>query len=363
MTKKRVIILLDILLAVYVVFAMTSFNNPDELNPVCTQVSINIADESTYGFLNVNEIKAILERRSLYPINKPMKEVNPRDIEELLTSSAFVNTAECYKTKDGIVKITITQRSPIIRIKNNLGDDYYIDEKGGVMPKTNYTSDLIVATGNISNAYARDYLSVLANTLMDNELWRNQVVQINILDDGGVELVPRVGDHIIFLGYLPEHKDKKERDEAIVAFINKQLTRIEKFYKHGLSYAGWNRYEYIDVQYGNQIICRKQGAEMARIEQEKIAKAEEERLESLEANKKTEAEKKPEAEKKTDDKKSDSNKDVKKEPAKKSETKKPEPKKTDAKKSEPKKTDVKKSEPKKTDSKKTDTKKKDSKKK
>ena len=58
--KKTIIVLLDIVLAVYLGFAMTSFNNPDETMKACTNVSIQIDDETTNGFLSAKEIKRIL---------------------------------------------------------------------------------------------------------------------------------------------------------------------------------------------------------------------------------------------------------------------------------------------------------------
>ena len=92
---------------------------------------------------------------------------------------------------------------------------------------------------------------------MDNELWENQVEQINILPDKGVELVPRVGQHVVFIGYLPQASSLKERNEKIADFVEKKLLRLEKFYKYGLSQVGWNKYSYINLEFDNQIICKK----------------------------------------------------------------------------------------------------------
>lgn len=255
--KKSIIIVLDIILGVYVILAMTSFNNPDETSRICSKVSINIEDDSANGFLSVNEIKRILERQHLYPLNKRMSDVNPRDIEELLKSSPFVNEAQCYKTQDNNVHISITQRLPIIRIKNIKGEDYYLDDKGGIMPNSKYTSDLIIATGYISRNYAKSSLAYLAKALMASDLWKNQIVQVNVLPDLGIELVPRVGEHVVFIGYLPQSGDKAQRERKITDFVNKKTTRLEKFYKYGLSQAGWNRYPYINIEFDNQIICKK----------------------------------------------------------------------------------------------------------
>ena len=118
--KKTVLVVTDILLLGYLVTAMVSFNNPDNSDRKCSKVSIHIADENTNGFLNAQEVKNILERNRLYPIGKPSETVNPRNIEDHLMKSPFVNTAQCYKTQNGHVCITITQRLPIIRVKNNL---------------------------------------------------------------------------------------------------------------------------------------------------------------------------------------------------------------------------------------------------
>ena len=255
--KKTIIILLDIIIGVYLIFAFTKLNKPDEADKICTKVNINIQDEMTNGFLDAKEIKKRLEAKKIYPLEKPLKEVNARTIEETLKQSPFVKSAECYKTQDGLVDINLTQRMPIVRIKSINNEDYYIDDHNQVMPNTKYTSDLIIATGYINKWYAKKYISVLSKALMTNELWRNQIEQINVLQDRGIELVPRVGNHIIYLGNLPESNVAEERENNIVEFVNKKMTRLEDFYKYGLSQAGWNKYSYINMEFDNQIICKK----------------------------------------------------------------------------------------------------------
>ena len=256
--KKIIIILLDIALAVYLVFAMTSFNTPDESGRICTKVAIQIEDKNSNGFLSSDEIKNILVHNRLYPLNKKITDINPRDIEELLMRSPFIKTAECYKDQNNHVSINITQQLPIIRIKNIKGEDYYLDERGGIMPNTRYVSDLIIATGSISKWYAKAYLTNMARVIMNNDMWNNLIVQINILPDLGVEVIPRIGNHAVYLGSLPQSKNAAEREKLTNEFINNKLTRLEKFYKYGLNEAGWNKYSYINLEFDNQIICKKQ---------------------------------------------------------------------------------------------------------
>ena len=285
--KKTLIATVDILLAVYLGMAMTSFNRPDETVKVCTNVNIVIADDNTNGFLSAQEIKHILERKKLYPARMHMSDINPRTIEETLMTSSFVKTAECYKTQDGHVNISITQRLPVLRIKNEAGADYYVDEMGGVMPNSKYVSDLIIATGNISSDFACNYLTHLATDIMDSELWRNQIVQINILADQGVELVPRVGDHVVYIGCLPTEKDAAKRKQAICDYLDAKLSRLEKFYRYGLSQAGWNKYHYISLEFDNQIICKKKLTELQPPPVESPATPQQENTETTNTNNKT----------------------------------------------------------------------------
>ena len=92
---------------------------------------------------------------------------------------------------------------------------------------------------------------------MNDDFWKNQIVQINILPDLGVELVPRVGEHVVYIGQLPYANDKIKRKELIKEFIRNKTERLEMFYKYGLNKAGWNKYYYINIEFDNQIICKK----------------------------------------------------------------------------------------------------------
>lgn len=255
--KKTLIVTADIILGGYLVVAFCAFGKPNAVQRVCTKVNINIRDEATSGFISAAEIKSRLEKSKIYPLSKPMQNVNTRVIEETLEQSPFVKNVECYKTESGHVVITLTQRMPILRIKAANGEDYYIDDNHSVMPNSNYTSDLIISTGHVSKWYARHYISYLAENLMSNEFWRNQIVQINVLPNKGVELVPRIGNHIIYIGRLPETKYVNMRQKLIAEYVDRKMGRLEKFYRYGLSQAGWNKYKYINIEFDNQIICKK----------------------------------------------------------------------------------------------------------
>lgn len=241
--KKTAVVVLDIVIATYLVLAITAFNKPDDEGLVCSEVKIDIEHDESEGFLNADEVKKYLEYNKIYPLSKPLSEIDTRHIEEVLRQSPFVETAECFKTQGGNISILLKQKTPILRVKADNGDDYYIDNHGLQMTNTRYPNNLIIATGHISRQYAKKVLTPLGNMLMGDKFWQNQIEQINVLGDGTIEIVPRVGEHIIYLG-RPVNVEKK-------------LQRLEKFYRYGLSKAGWNKYSYISLEFDNQIICKK----------------------------------------------------------------------------------------------------------
>ena len=241
--KKIGILTADIILSVYLVLAITAFNCPDDQYAVCREVKINIIDGTGNGFLNVNEVKMQLQHAKIYPLGDRMSDVCTRQIEETLLKSPLVDRVECYKTHSGHVFINLTQRTAVMRIMANNGESYYIDNLGAIIPSKNNSTDLIVATGDIKQKYAQTALKQFGLLLLDDPFWHSQIEQINVLPDGSVEMIPRVGDHIVYLGQ-PTH-------------LKEKLTRLEKFYRYGLSKAGWNKYSYINIEFNNQIICKR----------------------------------------------------------------------------------------------------------
>ncbi len=241
--KKTLIVVCDIVVASYLLLAVTAFNKPDAKVSHCNEVKIDIEQNIVDCFMTADEIKQTLNKEHLYPLKQPLTDISPRKIEETLQKSPFVEKAEAYKTQSGNVCIQIKQRIPVIRVMADNGDNYYLDTHGNMMPESRYVTDLIIATGSISHKYAKNTLTRVATHILYDQFWRNQIVQMNILEDGSIEIVPRVGDHVAYLGAPVD--------------IEKKLDRLRKFYIYGLNQVGWNKYNYISVEFNNQIICKK----------------------------------------------------------------------------------------------------------
>lgn len=245
---KRILLSIALLLVIaYLAIAITTFNRKPA-GQVCHDMELMIKDTSNSGFITKKEIVSLLEKKDIYPVGKPMESIRCKKLEQELVKHPLIDNVECYKTPSGKVCIELRQRIPILRIMSAAGDDYYIDNKGTVMPSdAKCVAHLAIATGNVEKSFATRYLYKFGVFLQQNEFWNAQIEQIHVLPDKNIELVPRIGDQLIYLGKLDGFENK--------------LARVKTFYEKALSKVGWNKYSRINVEFGNQIICTKRDAE------------------------------------------------------------------------------------------------------
>ena len=235
---KRVlsIVILALLLA-YIGIALAAFC-PRPETAVCD--GIELIGRSTSQFEREDEVVGLLERFGLSPIGKPMTEISCRAIEDSLRTLSLVLKCDCFKSVGTKVGIAITCRTPIMRIITDKGRSGYIDREGVLFDRLPKPVYLPVATGNIDKEFAEKELYQMACFLQKDEFWNAQIEQINVNAAHELELVPRVGNNIIRFGKVEKVKYK--------------FNKLRTFYEKGLSQVGWNRYDIIDVRYGNQVI-------------------------------------------------------------------------------------------------------------
>ena len=240
---KRIFILLGLIAtSVYLVLAITVFN-AKPLERTCKGMELEIMDDTDYGFITIKDIENSLKREKLLPVDVKQKDINIRKMEVLLEKNPFIKDVECYITAAGKVKIDLYQRIPLMRVMSSNGDNYYIDSEGKAMKANGKPVHVAIATGYIDRKFAQEKLFELAKFLQSDDFWKAQIEQINVTPKQEIELVPRVGDHILFIG-KPEMNETKFR-------------KLKAFYTEGLNKVGWNKYERISVEFNNQIICTK----------------------------------------------------------------------------------------------------------
>ena len=243
MLKKILLTIVLLLITAYLLVAITAFNRKPA-GATCTDIELVIKDTAYAGFVTTKEIAAILTKKKLNPVGKNMDEIRTAELEEALATQPLIDRVECYKTPSHKICVEVTQRIPILHVINSRGENYYLDNKGTVMPSDAKCTALVpLATGFIDKTFAVSGLYPFGMYLQNDPFWEAQIEQIHVLPDRSIELVPRVGDHIIYLGKAEDYERK--------------LSRVKEFYRKALNKVGWNKYERINVEFSNQIICTR----------------------------------------------------------------------------------------------------------
>lgn len=243
MLKKILISICTALTAAYLFLAVTAFNRKPT-GMVCTDLELRVRDSVYAGFITRDEVAALLKKNGLNPVGHDPDTTDTRAMEKVLAQHPLIDEVECYKTAGGNICVEVSQRIPVLRIMNNQGADYYVDNRGKVMPtSTRCVAHVAIATGNISRDFATQQLYPFGLFLQNDPFWKAQTEQIHVKPDQTIELVPRVGDHLVYLGKLKGYKRK--------------LERVRLFYEKALNRVGWNKYSRINVEFDNQIICTK----------------------------------------------------------------------------------------------------------
>ena len=221
---------------------------------VCTGLTVVVDGKET--FIDQGDISTLIEEKFGSVVGQSLNDIPLHGIELELKKSPYVSHADVHVEVDGNMQVAVKQREVIIRVINQLNQEYYVDAKGNKIPVTlKYVPHVLVATGNIKEGYKKPLDPVESKLVKDlvqivevtkgNELWSNQIVQLFVNELGDIEIVPRVGNQQLILGNADSLENK--------------LERLTNFYTHILPKVGTEAYSKVNVKYGGQIICERKG--------------------------------------------------------------------------------------------------------
>lgn len=265
MMKKILVISAWSLCAAAILF-LTGFAMRQHSARTAHGVDIAIEPATHHFFIEEDDVETMLIRNGFDLDNQSISTVDIPTIEQLVLARPDVESCEACITVEGKVYLKIVERRPIARITNLLGETYYMDDKGKLMPwSMSYTAPVILVNGDFVDPYDgmknRDFSlisadSALRSTTRLDDIWnivkaieadsflRVQMVQLYVTPENGFELIPRVGDHKIIFGGAEN--------------IDGKFKKLNMFYMYGLNKTGrWNEYSAIDLRYKNQIVCTK----------------------------------------------------------------------------------------------------------
>lgn len=222
----------------------------------CDGIKVEYADD--YRFVTEDDIKAYLDESYGPYIGQRLDSIRLDRIERTLDERSAISSSQAYTTDDRLLHIRITQMEPVVRFQ--MGErGFYADARGHMFPlQSNYTSHVPVIDGNIpidcpdgykgaprtdkEKAWMDGVMSMLSY-MGKSKVWQENIVQIHVDGDGNIVMVPREGKERFIFG-SPFDAEAK-------------FGRMERYYRSIVPAKGEGYYSTVNVQFDNQIVCKK----------------------------------------------------------------------------------------------------------
>jgi cell division protein FtsQ len=246
---RKVFILAGYVLLVVFIAVTLSFVVNESSNITCRKIQVEFRENESIQ-VSKAEIARLVHAADNQIMGKNLRHINTDIIENEVEKHKAIEKAEVYKiiaadsmSYTGILGVRIKHREPVMRIMSVNGS-YYLDEWGEKIPVSAvYTANVLVATGDFSEEYARKELLPFVLYLNTSPFWKAQIEQIHVEQNGGIVLTPLVGDQVIEMGSLLDYTEK--------------LRNLKAFYEQVLAHNKWDMYKRISLKYKNQVIAKK----------------------------------------------------------------------------------------------------------
>ncbi|MCW3092661.1 MAG: hypothetical protein JWP81_3730 [Ferruginibacter sp.] len=223
----------------------------------CIGIDITIKGVSNNFFVDKNDIlNTIAEIAEEQPVGKPVGSFNLKAMEAALQKNTWIKTAQLFFDNNERLQVNVMEREPVARVFSTGGTTFYIDSSVAMLPLSDkFSARLPVFTGFPSDKKVlvkadsnllRDIVTI-SEALQVNPFDMAMIDQVDITPLRTFEMIPKFGNTIIVLG------DAKN--------VFEKLDKLRLFYKQVVVKAGWNKYSEINLQYSNQVVARRKGAE------------------------------------------------------------------------------------------------------
>lgn len=215
----------------------------------CKKINIVIEGNNENRLITPQEIYSLIAPNVVEsPEGKPFNRINFKKIENKVRANSLVKSCQVHRDLSGELAVDIEEHTPIARIVYKSRPDDYVTDKGQLIGvSSHYTVRALLLSGNYfeltHNLKGERNKPILDLIKIINEeaFWKAQISQLIIEKDGGITLVPEIGNHLIEFGMGID--------------IEAKFKKLKLLYKQILPSKGWDKYKKISVKYRNQIVC------------------------------------------------------------------------------------------------------------
>ncbi len=219
----------------------------------CTGVNIVINGTGSEYFLSKQDVMAIIapDKNNL-PKGRLLASFDLKQTENVIEENVWVKKAQVFFDNNGVLRVTVEERTPVARIFTVNGNSFYIDSSGKHLPlNSRMTMKLPVFTNfpaDKERLYGADSVLMqqvkqIAPYILANPFWMAQIGQVDITTNRSFEMVPVVGRHTIIFGDGTNYEEK--------------FHRLFLFYQQVGAKIGMDKYAAINVQYNNQVVATR----------------------------------------------------------------------------------------------------------
>ena len=202
------------------------------------QINIELSEDE---FMNEQIALKYIEKNNFDFESVALSSFYLNELEIAFLNHPAIKNAEVYSNQEGMININLQQRKAVVRVKTD-NTDYYLDEEGIKMPlSSEYTSRVLVVTGDVNESNHSSIFSFVER-INNDKFWKSQITQVHF-NNKEVIIITRVGGQKIHFGTLTD--------------VNKKLGNLYQFYKQAMPIKGWQTYSEISLAFNNQIVCTK----------------------------------------------------------------------------------------------------------
>ena len=224
---------------------------------LCKGIEISIHGVSNNFFVDKNDIlNTIASLEKTNPVGKAMGAFNLKHLEDQLDRDVWIKSAQLFFDNNDILQVIVQEREPVARVFAASGETFYIDDELAMLPLsekfsarlpvfTNFPSGKKILSGADSSLLMD--IKTISLAIQKDSFCMAMIEQVDITAQRTFEMIPKIGNQLIVFGDATDTETK--------------LVKLKLFYKEIMVKAGWDHYSIINVQYKNQVVAKRKGAE------------------------------------------------------------------------------------------------------
>ncbi len=236
------------------VLLIAALNKKNETT--CSGIEIQISGVNNNFFIDKQDIIESLQSFTDKKIKgRRINEFNLDSMEQQIKKDVWINKAELYFDRNGLLKVEIEEKDPVARVFCSNGGSFYIDNEKNMLPLskrhsarlpvfTNFPSSLKVLSVPDSNLL--NDVKMMGLFIQHDPFLMAMIDQIDINAQRQFELVPKIGEQIIFFGDATD--------------LDLKFDKLKLFYKKIIPVYGWSKYSKINLAYKGQLVTTIRGS-------------------------------------------------------------------------------------------------------